>query len=372
MAAKATPLRDIHRALGARMVDFAGWELPLHYGSQVSEHHAARAAAGVFDVSHLALTEVSGRGARPYLRRLLANGIDRLGERAGGLYSCLLDESGGVIDDLIAYRLDDHRYRVVSNAATAEPVRSQMRKVARAFPVRLEPNKERVALAVQGPQAMELGAAACRAAAGPRYAAALSALKPFNAMEEEGILAARTGYTGEDGFEIYLDAATGRVFWQALMDAGATPCGLGARDTLRLEAGLCLYGQDMDATVTPLHCGLRWTVAMDPPQRNFVGRRALEALWESPDLPSFKGLVLKGRGVLRAGQKVLTPAGEGVVTSGGYSPTMSASIGLARVPSGSYAQSEVEIRGAGVPCAVVKPPFVRRGQVLVDVEQTKE
>ncbi len=363
-AGKSTPLNDAHRALGGRMVDFAGWDLPLHYGSQVSEHHAVRAAAGVFDVSHLALTQVRGRAARQYLRRLLANDIERLGERVAGLYACLLEESGCVVDDLIAYRLADDRYRVVSNAATVDAVRTQMRRVARAFPVQLEPEEDRVALAVQGPQAMELGAAVCGSVIGPRYAAALSVLKSFNAMEDEGILAARTGYTGEDGFEIYLDADMGRAFWQALMDAGATPCGLGARDTLRLEAGLCLYGQDMDASVTPLHCGLKWTVAMDPPQRNFVGRRALEALWEAPELPLFRGLVLKQRGVLRSGQKVLTPAGEGVVTSGGYSPTMSASIGFARVPNGDYAECEVEIRGAAVSCAVVKPPFVRRGQIL--------
>jgi len=365
---RATPLRDAHRALGARMVDFAGWELPLHYGSQVSEHHAVRAACGVFDVSHLALTEVSGRGARTFLRRLLANDVDRLGERVAGLYACLLEESGCVVDDLIAYRLANDHYRVVSNAATARPVRAQMRGVARAFPVRLEAEEGHVTLAVQGPQAMELGAAAAGSVIGPRYAAALAALKAFNATNEQGILSARTGYTGEDGFEIYLGAAMGRSFWQALIDAGATPCGLGARDTLRMEAGLCLYGQDMDATVTPLHCGLKWTVAMEPPQRNFVGRRALEAVWEDRQLPSFRGLVLKGRGILRAGQKVLTPAGEGRVTSGGYSPTMSASIGLARLPRGRYAECEVEIRGAGVSCAVVKPPFVRRNRILVDSE----
>ena len=371
MPARATPLRDQHRARGGRLVDFAGWELPLHYGSQVAEHHAVRSAAGVFDVSHLALTRVSGRGARSFLRRLLANDVARLGERAAGLYSCLLEESGGVVDDLIAYRLADDRYRVVSNAATVEPVRAQMRKVARAFPVRLEPQEGRVTLAVQGPRAMELGVSVARAVIGRRYAAALAALKVFGAMEEDGILAARTGYTGEDGFEIYLDAATGGDFFQALIEAGASPCGLGARDTLRLEAGLCLYGQDMDAAVTPLHCGLRWTVAMDPPQRDFVGRRALEAIREDRGLPSFRGLVLRGRGVLRAGQKVVTPRGPGVVTSGGYSPTMGASIGLARVPRGGFSECEVEIRATGVSCAIVRPPFVRRGRVLVETAQKK-
>ena len=347
------------------MVDFAGWNLPLHYGSQVSEHHAVRNSVGMFDVSHLALTRVSGRGAKSYLRRLLANDIDRLGDRVAGLYSCLLNDSGCVLDDLIAYRLADDRYRVVSNAATAEAVRAQMHKLARPFPVQLAPEEDRVTLAVQGPQAMELGSAVAAKVIGGEYAAELAALKPFSAMDESGMLAARTGYTGEDGFEIYLDAATGQAFWQALLKVGVTPCGLGARDTLRLEAGLCLYGQDMDATVTPLHCGLKWTLAMDPPQRDFVGRRALECLVGNADLPVFKGLIMQKRGMLRAGQKVVTPNGPGVVTSGGYSPIMSVSIGLARVPLGPYTECEVEIRGAGTPCAVVKPPFVRRGRILV-------
>ena len=348
------------------MVEFAGWELPLHYGSQVAEHHAVRAGAGVFDVSHLALTAVSGRGAGAFLRRLLANDIDRLDGRAAGLYSCLLDDSGRVLDDLIAYRLADNRYYVVSNAATAAGVRRQLRKVARAFPVTVAPEDGRVALAVQGPKAMQHGAAVAGPLISREFAAALAALKPFSAVDQAGILAARTGYTGEDGFEIYLDPASGQAFWRALLEAEVAPCGLGARDTLRLEAGLCLYGQDMDASVTPLHCGLNWTVAMDPPERNFIGRRALEGLMESGELPAFKGLVLRKRGMLRAGQPVHTPLGPGVVTSGGYSPTMSASIGLARVPAGPYAECEVEIRGAAAPCAVVKPPFVRRGRVLVD------
>ena len=347
MAAKATPLLDQHRACGGRLVDFAGWELPLHYGSQVAEHHAVRQAAGVFDVSHLALTMVSGRGAKSYLRRLLANDVDRLGDRVAGLYTCLLNESGCVLDDLIAYRLADDRYRVVSNAATVDSVREQLRRVARAFPVDIAPEDGRVTLAVQGPEAMERGAAVARSVISGDFADALAALKPFNAMDEAGILAARTGYTGEDGFEIYLDPASGNAFWQALMAAGVAPCGLGARDTLRLEAGLCLYGQDMDATVTPLHCGLTWTVAMEPPARNFIGRRALEALGGNGDLPVFKGLVLQKRGMLRAGQTVHTPQGRGVVTSGGYSPTMGASIGLARLSQGSYRECEVRIRGAG-------------------------
>lgn len=371
MTAKATALLGQHRACGGRMVAFAGWQLPLHYGSQVSEHHAVRAAAGVFDVSHLALTEVSGRGSKAFLQRLLANDIDRLGDRVAGLYTCLLNESGCVLDDLIAYRLADDRYRVVSNAATADSVREQLRKVARAFPVNIAPEEGRVTLAVQGPEAMERGAAAAGQVISREFADALAALKPFSAMDEAGILAARTGYTGEDGFEIYLDRATGQAFWQALLESGVAPCGLGARDTLRLEAGLCLYGQDMDATVTPLHCGLKWTVAMEPAERNFIGRRALERLMESGDVPVFKGLVLQKKGMLRAGQAVHTPQGRGVVTSGGYSPTMGVSIGLARMPRGSYAKCEAEIRGAGAPCAVVKLPFVRRGRVLVDAGGTE-
>ena len=372
MAAKATPLSEQHRARGGRMVGFAGWQLPLHFGSQVSEHHAVRAAAGVFDVSHLALTEVSGRGAKAFLRRLLANDIDRLGDRVAGLYTCLLNDSGCVLDDLIAYRLADDRYRVVSNAATADSVREQLRRVARAFPVNIASEYGQVTLAVQGPEAMERGAAVAGPVISREFADALVALKPFNAMDEAGVLAARTGYTGEDGFEIYLDQASGKAFWLALLEAGVAPCGLGARDTLRLEAGLCLHGHDMDATVTPLHCGLKWTVAMEPRERNFIGRRALEGLMGSKDLPVFKGLVLRKKGMLRAGQAVHTPQGRGLITSGGYSPTMGVSIGLARMPRGSYTECEARIRGAGAPCTVVKPPFVRRGRVLVDADRRPE
>ena len=372
MPARATPLLDQHRACGGRLVDFAGWELPLHYGSQVAEHHAVRQSVGVFDVSHLALKVVSGRGARSFLRRLLANDIDRLGERIAGLYTCLLNESGHVIDDLIAYRLADDRYRVVSNAATVDAVNAQMRRVARAFPVRIDSEAERVTLAVQGPQAMDTGASVAAKVLGSDYANELAALKPFGAMDAGGFLAARTGYTGEDGFEIYLDAAMGQALWQALVEAGVTPCGLGARDTLRLEAGMCLYGQDMDDSVTPLHCGLKWTVAMDPPERGFVGRQALDAVLGEENLPVFKGLVLQKRGMLRAGQTVRTSLGPGIVTSGGYSPTMGVSIGLARIPRGAGAGCEVEIRGAATPCAVVKPPFVRRGRVLVDADGEKD
>ena len=209
------------------MVQFAGWELPLHYGSQVSEHHAVRATAGVFDVSHLALTEVSGRGAKAFLRRLLANDIDRLGDRVAGLYTCLLNDSGCVLDDLIAYRLADDRYRVVSNAATIDSVHEQLHRVARAFPVNIAPEEGGVTLAVQGPQAMERGAAVAGLVISREFADALAAVKPFNAMDEAGVLAARTGYTGEDGFEIYLDRARGKAFWQALLEAGVAPCGLG-------------------------------------------------------------------------------------------------------------------------------------------------
>ena len=371
MRIRRTPLRDQHRARGGRLVDFAGWELPLHYGSQIAEHHAVRRAAGVFDVSHLALTVVSGRGAKSCLRRLLANDVDRLGARIAGLYTCLLNESGRVIDDLIAYRLANDRYRLVSNAATVGSVQAQMRKVARAFPVQLAPEEDRVILAVQGPQAMETGASVAAAVLDSEFAAELAALKSFNAMDAGGFLAARTGYTGEDGFEIYLDAETGKAFWRSLLEAEVTPCGLGARDTLRLEAGLCLYGQDMDAGVTPLHCGLKWTVAMEPPERDFIGRRALEALIGKEELPVFRGLVLQQRGMIRAGQPVQTPQGRGVVTSGGYSPTMGVSIGLARLPRGLYTACEVEIRGVGAPCAVVKPPFVRFGCIRVDANGRK-
>ena len=356
-----TPLYDAHVALGAKMVPFGGWDMPLHYGSQLDEHHAVRRDAGVFDVSHMQPVDITGPAAKPFLQYLLANDVNKLAEPGRALYSCMLNEHAGVVDDLICYYLAPGRYRPVVNAATADKDLAWMQQHATGFDVTITRRDDLAMLAVQGPSARSKAEALLPA---PIRAAAM-ALRPFHAVEGNGWLVGRTGYTGEDGFEIILPAAAVSELWNGLLAAGAAPCGLGSRDTLRLEAGMSLYGQDMDEDTDPLSAGIGWTIAWTPPERLFIGREALAARRELPDLPRCVGLLLTGRGVLRAHQLVLLgggPAGE--VTSGGFSPTLERSIALARVAPAvaEGAEVAVEIRGKAVPARVVKPPFVRHGQ----------
>jgi aminomethyltransferase len=360
--AERTPLYAEHVAAGARMVEFGGWDMPVYYASALNEHHAVRRAWGIFDVSHMTVVDVAGQGARDYLRRLLANDVARLQEPGHGLYSCMLNESGGVVDDLIVYWLGADRYRVVVNAATRDKDLAWMRAVGAGSQAAIEHQPGIVMLAVQGPQA--------RAAAGALLPAAIAdralALRPFHSVAGDGIFVARTGYTGEDGFEVVVEADRGIALWRALVAAGATPCGLGARDTLRLEAALNLYGQDMDETTSPLVSGLGWTVALEPPGRDFIGRAALEAERARPPTRAFKGVLLEDRGVMRHGMRIRTSEGDGVVTSGGFAPTLERSIGLARVPAGATPEAEVEIRGAFKPARLVRTPFVRHGRSLLE------
>ena len=360
MPLKGTPLHDLHRETGARLVDFAGWSMPLHYGSQIEEHHKVRGDAGMFDVSHMLAVDVSGADAREFLRRLLANDVARLTETGRALYSCMLSEQGGVLDDLIVYARANGDYRIVVNAGTAEKDLAWFDRQARATgaAVTIGPRRDLALIAVQGPRAR-----ARFWAAWPETRAATDGLKSFQAAELGESFIARTGYTGEDGFEAMIPAGRAASLWRALSQAGVAPAGLAARDTLRLEAGMHLYGQDMDENVTPLECGLAWTVDLRS-DRNFVGRSALE---HNPPRYTLAGLVLEARGVMRAHQPVRTSAGAGEVTSGGFSPTMNRSIALARVPPGLApgARVQVEIRGNALDAVVVKPPFVRNGTVLV-------
>jgi aminomethyltransferase len=358
-----TTLHAEHVALGARMVPFGGWDMPLHYGSQIDEHHAVRHAAGVFDVSHMRAVDVTGADACARLRRLLANDVAKLRTPGKALYSCMLNPRGGVIDDLIVYRLHEEWFRVVLNAATAEEDLAWMRGEAAGAAVELSPRTDLAMLAIQGPTARNLAQPLLPEAL--REAAA--ELKPFAAVAGDWFVA-RTGYTGEDGLEVMLPNGAVAGFWRALLGAGVPPCGLGARDTLRLEAGMNLYGQDMDETVSPLESGLGWTVAFDPADRDFVGRAALEAQRARGGLRRFVGLVLLDRGVLRPHQKVFAGDREmGEITSGGFAPTLDRSIALARVHHDLGDRCAVEIRGKRLAAAVVEPPFVRNGQVLVRV-----
>lgn len=357
---KTTALHALHLAAGARMVPFAGWEMPLNYGSQIREHEAVRNRHGLFDVSHMTVIDLSGPATVDFLRRLLANDVARLDGAGQALYSTLLAEDGGVLDDLIVYRrapADAPRFRLVVNAATRDKVLAWLRAQADDG-VRID-ERELAMIAVQGPQAV---ASYC-AVTGD---GAASELAPFEFLEAGERMVARTGYAGEDGVEVILPGSEAAALWQQLTAAGVTPAGLAARDTLRLEAGLNLYGQDMDETTSPLESNLGWTVAWAPADRSFIGRAALEAQRAAGVARKLTGLVLEERGVLRAGQAVVSAAGEGVVTSGVFSPTLGFSVALARLPRGARGEAEVEIRGRRLPVRIVKPPFVRHGRRVFD------
>jgi aminomethyltransferase len=361
---RRTPLFDLHTRLGARMVDFGGWDMPVHYGSQIEEHHAVRRHAGVFDVSHMCVVDLAGERARPFLERLVANDVGKLRTPGKALYSCLLNEAGGVLDDLIIYYLDERFFRVVVNAGTRDKDLAWIRAHAVPFGVEVTERTDLGMIAVQGPQARSLVEGLLPP--DPAARAAVMALAPFNGRAIGGWFVARTGYTGEDGFEIVLPAVEAEPTWVALNERGVRSCGLGARDTLRLEAGMNLYGNDMGEGTNPLESGLAWTVAFEPAGRDFVGRAALEAIRARGSLARLVGLVLEDRGVLRGHQKVVVEGvGEGEITSGTFSPTLEKSIALARVPAGTGERVQVDIRGKLLAARVVKPPFVRHGKVLV-------
>jgi aminomethyltransferase len=357
-----TPLYELHQAEGARLVDFGGWDMPLYYTSQLAEHHAVRRSAGVFDVSHMCVIDLSGARTREFLRFLLANDVGKLTQHGKALYSCMLNESGGVIDDLIVYFLTDAWLRLVVNAGTRDKDLLWIHHHAQSFGVQVRERADLALLAVQGPQARALTAALLPPADAER-ALALGAF--FGCEVADGFIA-RTGYTGEDGFEIMLPAHTAIRIWRELRDAGVVACGLGARDTLRLEAGMNLYGNDMDETTHPFESALGWTVALEPAERRFLGREALERIKVAGSQRALIAVVLEERGVLRSHQKVFVPGGgAGEITSGSFSPTLECSIGFARVPSGAHARVQVDIRGRRVVARSVKPPFVRAGKSLV-------
>src|SRR5262245_18772399 len=359
---RRTPLYDLHVAAGARMVDFGGWDMPVGYGSQIEEHHAVRRDAGMFDVSHMCTVDLRGAGVRPLLQRLLANDMARLSEPGKALYSCMLRPDGGVIDDLIACYLDEKWFRLVVNAGTADKDIAWIKEHAKQIGVAVVPRRDLAIVAVQGPDARAKTTPTLPTAAW----AAAGALGGFHGAAFDDWFVSRTGYTGEDGFEVSMLAEDAAEFWNALAAAGVARCGLGARDTLRLEAGMNLYGSDMDESVSPLESGLGWTVAWEPQDRDFIGRAALAAQQAAGVPRKLVGLLLEGRGVLRSHQKVIVPAvGEGEVTSGSFSPTLERSIGLARVPAQAADRCEVEIRGRLLDAAVVRPPFVRNGKIAI-------
>jgi aminomethyltransferase len=356
--AKRTPFYDLHVKSNAKLVDFAGWDMPLHYGSQLNEHHQVRQHAGMFDVSHMGVVDLKGEEASQYLRRLLANNVDRL--IAGkALYTCMLNEKGGVIDDLIVYKVADDQYRIVINAGTREKDIAWMRMQAESFNVTLTERSDLAMLAIQGPEIKNKISQLFSA-----YPIdTIRQLKPFHFAAYPDCFIACTGYTGEEGYELIFPAKDAANWWNACLAADIKPCGLGARDTLRLEAGLNLYGSDMDESVTPLESNLAWTVVLEPKERAFIGRDALEQQSREGVKRRLVGLVLDGPGVIRNHQKVIIAGnGEGEVTSGGYSPTLEKSIALARVPADIGNECFVEIRNKQIAALVIKPPFVRHGK----------
>ncbi len=361
IASKQTPLQAAHVASGARMVDFAGWDMPVSYGSQIEEHHVVRRDAGMFDVSHMLALDLAGPDATSLLRSLLANDVAKLKDRGKALYSCMLNERGGVIDDLIVYRFSDADYRIVVNAGTADKDVAWMRQhiAATGANVTLQGRRDLAMIAVQGPRAIERASAAL-----PELSTSNGVPAPFVGARVGDLLIARTGYTGEDGLEIAVPATRAEAMWNALAAAGVKPCGLGARDTLRLEAGMNLYGQDMDDEVSPLNAGLSWTVDMKDEARNFVGRAALQA---NPASQRLLGLILEDKGVLRSHMKVFTANGEGETTSGSFSPSLEKSIAFARLPLATQPDetAEVDIRGKRLKARTVKLPFVRNGKALI-------
>lgn len=357
-----TTLYQEHLHSGAKLVDFAGWEMPLHYGSQLAEHHQVRSDVGIFDVSHMAVVDIQGSDAKNYLRYVLANDVAKL-VHGKALYSCMLNQQGGIIDDLIVYYVKDNFYRMVVNASTRNKDLAWLQQQAQNFHVEIRERSDLGIIAVQGPHARSK----LEQVLTPEQASAVRALKPFHAVIAGDLFMARTGYTGEDGVEVILPVANAANFWQSLLRADCKPCGLGARDTLRLEAGLNLYGTDMDETTTPLESNLAWTVAWDS-DRKFIGRIALESQQQQGVKRALVGLVLTERGMLRNHQKVISDNHEiGEITSGGFSPTLGHAIALARVPAAVVDEYFIEIRGKLLPVKMVKPPFVRHGKKVVQL-----
>lgn len=354
---KQTVLYAKHLEANAKIVDFGGWDMPIHYGSQIQEHTAVRENVGMFDVSHMTIVDITGIDATAYLQKLMANDVARLKELGKALYSPMLNTAGGVIDDVIIYNMGGW-YRMISNCATRDKDMEWLAAHSKGFEVTLTERPELAIIAVQGPKAI-----ATVKQVAPEYAELIDSLVYFQGLTKGSWMVARTGYTGEEGLEVVLPETDAAAFWQQLLEAGVAPCGLAARDTLRLEAGMNLYGNDMDEQTSPLIAGMGWTVAWEPSERKFIGRDVLEAEKAAGVSMKQVGLVLEGRGIMRSEQKVVVNgAEEGIVTSGTFSPTLQQSIAIARVPKATGDHCQVEIRGKLVDAKVIKLPFVRNGQ----------
>ena len=372
-----TALFDKHVEAGARLVDFSGWDMPIQYDSLINEHHAVRQHAGVFDVSHMTIVDVTGAQGEAWLRHLLANDVARLKDVGQALYTAMLNEQAGVIDDLIVYRMG-WGFRLVVNCGTREKDLAWMHKQAASYEVELTERPELAILAVQGPAAMSIVMDLLNNKGASAEAARVGSLKNFSGAEFGSWFIARTGYTGENGVEIMLPGQEAPGIWDELLAAGVKPIGLGARDTLRLEAGMNLYGHDMDENVSPLSANMGWTIAWEPTERDFIGRAVLESqrdAFKRGELSRLVGVIMEERGVLREGLRVQCTFSDGsirdgVITSGTFSPTLKHGIALARIPSDSQnaaiTSCDVDIRGKLIPVRLVKPGFVRLGKKVFE------
>jgi aminomethyltransferase len=363
---RRTPLYDQHQELDAKLVDFGGWALPVNYGSQVTEHHAVRKDAGMFDVSHMTVSDIYGAQTHQFLSYLLANDIAKAKQTPGkALYSCMLNERGGVIDDLIAYVLSDDHCRLVTNAATNEKDMGWISQQAESFDVEFHERPELALIAVQGPNAIAQCQSPVTALFDEYGLNVVNSLQRFQGAfldSQSESFVGRTGYTGEDGLEFILPAETAIALWQQLVAQGVQACGLGARDTLRLESGMSLYGNDLDENHTPAESGIAWSVAKSD-DRQFIGKDALQ----NPPRFSMVGLVLLDRGVLRGHQEVYQADSQiGEITSGTFSPTLEQSIALARVNRDAKLAIgdtvQIAVRNKRLSAEVVRFPFVKDGQ----------
>jgi aminomethyltransferase len=366
-AIRKTPLYEEHRRLGARLVPFAGWEMPVQFAGISAEHHAVRQRAGLFDVSHMGELELSGAGAATLVNRLVTNDLDRVAD-GQAMYTVCCNQQGGILDDLLVYKRTNSDILVVCNASNRDKIVPHFQNAASSAVQVRDTTFQTALLALQGPRALEV-----LVRAEPELAGIDRSLGSFRLRSAKigGIdtTIARTGYTGEDGVEIFCPWDAAPALWRALLDAGRPveifPVGLGARDTLRLEARLSLYGSDIDETTNPIESGLGWTVKLDKP--DFVGKHALEQIKQQGPRRRLAGFEMTGRGIARHGYPLLDATGRvvGVCTSGAPSPTLGKNIGLGYLPTALAEPSSeilVDCRGKSVPARIVKTPFYKRAK----------
>jgi len=350
-----TDLFQEHINLGAKMVDFGGWNMPINYGSQINEHKTVRSNVGIFDVSHMSVFDLNGSEQIDFLRNLLPNDVAKISSPNRALYSPLLDESGGIMDDLIVYNLGSH-YRIISNCATSSQNHKWFKKHSEDYDVEVTFRKDLSIIAVQGPNSLKI-----LKKIGMEN---LDDLIDFDLKMLNSTMVAKTGYTGEEGFEIVVKSSEVQSLWKKLIEAEASPIGLGARDTLRLEAGLNLYGTDMDTSNHPFESNLAWTIDLSDNERNFIGKSSLEKI-NKESSKELVGIILKEKGVLRSNQIITHKSGSGIVLSGTFSPSFGFSIALARLDKGHKGIGKVEIRNKEFNIEIVSPPFIRKGKILI-------